>query len=230
MAAVRYSVGFALALAVVALPLSTSAQGSEPVPKAPTSEPTPEEPCPKGRRGGAVGGIVVGSVFLPVLPMSIPVLITQSQKLKAHNRAMRERRCQYASEEPALELQLDEAGVGVVPPTPRTPDGYTLEELSVRVRRAKIGLGASGIVYALGLGLTLGGVACVAPNWSAPMAPGCAALYGSGLILATGGLVGMIVSGVRLAGHKRERERLQRSGYRTPGRAQWDLARSRLVF
>jgi hypothetical protein len=28
--------------------------------------------------------------------MSIPVLITQTKKLKAHNEAMRERRCQYA--------------------------------------------------------------------------------------------------------------------------------------
>ena len=56
----------------------------------------PEEPCPKGKRGGAVGGIVVGSVFWWVLPMSIPVLITQSKKLKAHNKAKLERRCQYA--------------------------------------------------------------------------------------------------------------------------------------
>ncbi len=56
----------------------------------------PEEPCPKGKRGGAIGGIVVGSVFWWLLPMSIPVLITQSKKLKAHNRARYERRCQYA--------------------------------------------------------------------------------------------------------------------------------------
>jgi hypothetical protein len=57
---------------------------------------TVDEPCPKGKRGGAIGGIVVGSVFWWVLPMSIPVLITQAKKLKAHNRAMQERRCQYA--------------------------------------------------------------------------------------------------------------------------------------
>jgi len=56
----------------------------------------PEEPCPKGKRGGAIGGIVVGSVFWWLLPMSIPVLITQTKKLKAHNRARYERRCQYA--------------------------------------------------------------------------------------------------------------------------------------
>jgi hypothetical protein len=38
----------------------------------------------------------VGSVFWWLLPMSIPVLITQARKLKAHNRAQLERRCQYA--------------------------------------------------------------------------------------------------------------------------------------
>ncbi len=66
-----------------------------------TSEPPAQreaqtEPCPKGKRGGAIGGIVVGSIFWWVLPMSIPVLITQTKKLKAHNRAKHERRCQYA--------------------------------------------------------------------------------------------------------------------------------------
>jgi hypothetical protein len=33
---------------------------------------------------------------------------------------------QPAPEEPALQLELDDAGVGVVPPPPRTLDGYTL--------------------------------------------------------------------------------------------------------
>ncbi|HET6415096.1 MAG TPA: hypothetical protein VFG22_02280 [Polyangiales bacterium] len=60
------------------------------------SPPPSEAPCPKGKRGGAIAGIVVGSVFWYVLPMSIPVLITQTKKLKAHNRAQLERRCQYA--------------------------------------------------------------------------------------------------------------------------------------
>ena len=71
----------------------TSATPEQP----PAAEPPPpDEPCPKGKRGGAIGGIVVGSVFWWVLPMSIPVLITQTKKLKAHNRARERRRCQYA--------------------------------------------------------------------------------------------------------------------------------------
>jgi len=65
-------------------------------PQQQSAPPPSTEPCPEGKRGGAIGGIVVGSVFWWVLPMSIPVLITQIKKLKAHNRAMRDRRCQYA--------------------------------------------------------------------------------------------------------------------------------------
>jgi hypothetical protein len=61
-----------------------------------SAPPPPAEPCPKGHRGGAIAGIVVASVFFGLLPMSIPVLVTQGKKLKAHNKAMREHRCQYA--------------------------------------------------------------------------------------------------------------------------------------
>lgn len=68
---------------------------SEP-PAQSSASPTSDEPCPKGKRGGAIGGIVVGSVFWGLLPMSIPVLVTQGRKLKAHNKAQLERRCQYA--------------------------------------------------------------------------------------------------------------------------------------
>ena len=67
-------------------------------PPAPQNAPPPPsaEPCPQGKRGGAIGGIVVGSIFWWLLPMSIPVLITQTKKLKAHNKARLDRRCQYA--------------------------------------------------------------------------------------------------------------------------------------
>jgi len=136
----RHLFGFAIALALAASPPSASAQPAEedslsswqqaePTPEQPPSEPAPEEPCPKGEREGAIAGIVVGSVFYGLLPMSIPVLITQSQKLKAHNKALSERRCQYALEEPALQLQFDEAGVGVVPSgyTEEKPDAFSAE-------------------------------------------------------------------------------------------------------
>jgi hypothetical protein len=38
--------------------------------------------CRQINKGGPIAGIVVASVFWYVLPMSIPVLITQGQKLK----------------------------------------------------------------------------------------------------------------------------------------------------
>jgi len=69
---------------------------SEPPAQQSAPPPASDEPCPEGKRGGAIGGIVVGSVLWWLLPMSIPVLITQTKKLKAHNRAQLERRCQYA--------------------------------------------------------------------------------------------------------------------------------------
>jgi hypothetical protein len=72
---------------------------SEPPKAAPeTAEAPPksDQPCPKGNRGGALAGVVIGALFWPLLPMSIPVLVTQGKKLKSHNQAMRDRRCQYA--------------------------------------------------------------------------------------------------------------------------------------
>ena len=85
-------------LSLHAVPMSVKAEESviaEPPPQQ-SAAPQSREPCPKGKRGGAIGGIVMGSIFWWVLPMSIPVLITQTKKLKAHNRAQHERRCQYA--------------------------------------------------------------------------------------------------------------------------------------
>ena len=81
---------------LVSATLPGPARGQSEVTTEPPHAAQPAEPCPKGKRGGAIGGIVVGSVFLWVLPMSIPVLITQTKKLKAHNKAKLERRCQYA--------------------------------------------------------------------------------------------------------------------------------------
>ncbi|KPK66326.1 MAG: hypothetical protein AMS21_02645 [Gemmatimonas sp. SG8_38_2] len=182
----RYLIGFVLALALVASPLSVSAQdaeeGTAPEPSAGESAP-PSEPAP---------------------------------------------------EEPSLQLQLDDAGVQVASPAPRTPDGYTLEEMEHRVKRAKIGLGVSGGIYAVGMGLSFGGLACAdnAPSDEfINIVPGrCYALLGTGSVLGLGGLVGMIVSGVRLARHKRDRNWLRRAQYGQLHHIQWDLAQSRFLF
>jgi len=140
-----------------------------------------------------------------------------------------------APEEPALQLELDDAGVGVVPPPRRTPDGYTVEEMELRVKQAKIGLGVSGVAFFAGV--TMGFVAMANfescwfslvecpeyPDWVGPVG-------WTGFTLAVGGLAGMAASGVRLAKNKHGREWLRQTHYGTPRRVQWDLARSRLVF
>jgi hypothetical protein len=138
---------------------------------------------------------------------------------------------QPASEEPALQLELDDAGVGVVPPPPRTLDGYTLEEMELRVKRARIGLGVSAGVYALGLALFVSGAAGDCNNIFTQYLPNrCQPLYYTGTVTSLFGIVGMITSGVLLRRHKHDRDRLRRAHHGTPRRAQCDLARSRLVF
>jgi hypothetical protein len=86
-----------------------------------------------------------------------------------------------ALEEPALQLQLDDSGV--VPPPQRTPDGYTLEEMELRAKRAKIGLGVSaaslvvgGVLVGVAIpnltgaeGLSGGSGNCPMPGWSVPV-------------------------------------------------------------
>jgi hypothetical protein len=85
-------------LGLHAVPMSVNADEvvtTEPPPQQ-GAAPQSSEPCPTGKRGGAIGGIVMGSIFWWLLPMSIPVLITQTKKLRAHNEARLDRRCQYA--------------------------------------------------------------------------------------------------------------------------------------
>jgi Zn-dependent protease len=120
----------------------------------------------------------------------------------------------------ALQLvALDSTGVVfTLIPSP-TADGYTLEEMELRVKRAKIGLGVS-VVGMVGFGvLFLYGAAA-----------DDTAAVATGFILSLGGLGGTIASGILLRRRKRDRDRLLESHYGTPRRVQWDLAQSRVVF
>jgi len=141
------------------------------------------------------------------------------------------------SSEPALELKLNDAGVQVAPGyPPRTPDGYTLRDMELRVTRARIGLGVSIVAMTV-----VGPVLCVAgagasltsSEWggaedgSPPAAPW---LFATGALVTVGGIGGTIASGVLLRRGKRDRDWLRQAQYGTPRRVQWDLARSRLVF
>jgi len=138
-----------------------------------------------------------------------------------------------APEEPALELKLDEAGVGVVPPPPRTPDGYTLEEMNDRVKRAKIGFGVSAGVAGAGMVVLLVAalsgctefviVGGTCADWVDP-----AIFAGAGVALAAG--LAMYATLGTWIHRKRELRRMKEAHYGTPRRVQWDFARSRLVF
>jgi len=139
------------------------------------------------------------------------------------------------SEQPALQLQLDDAGVEVAPSPPRTPDGYTLEEMELRVKRPKIGIGVSAGALAAGMAMglaVLGASMCpfvfpadttCPPSWVDPVGI-------AGLVLGVGGLVGIVASGILLRKRKRDRDSLRYAHIGTPRRVQWDLAQSRLVF
>ena len=109
-----------------------------------------------------------------------------------------------AAQEPVLKLEIDEAGVQLDSSPPRTPDRYMLEEMELRVKRARTGLlSTTGVFVASGL------------LWM-------------GFVLADCGILGgeCAVLGVR----KRRQNRLAQMQDRPPRRVQWDLARSRLVF
>ena len=135
-----------------------------------------------------------------------------------------------APEEPALQLELSPAGVELVPSPPRTVDGYTLEQMNVRVRRAGFGLGGSGVALVIGALLVASGISGEC-GWGGDVPrEKCDRLAYAGAALAGGGAAGMIATGILLGVRKRDRRRLQEAHYGRPHRAQWDLTQSRLVF
>ena len=135
------------------------------------------------------------------------------------------------SEEPALQLQLDDAGVGVAPSPPRTPDGYTLEEADLRVKGAKIGLGVSvPFIMLAPVAVFMAEPICYFPTPEQPCPEGSPGLAATFAVMSVGGLGGTIASGILLRRRKRDRRWLGQAHHGTPRRVQWDLARSRLVF
>jgi len=138
-----------------------------------------------------------------------------------------------AADGPALQLKLTPAGVDVAQSPPHTVDGYTREEMELRVRRAKIGVGVSTAAVVVGssvgaggaissLCFSFGGEPCPPPHWVAPVSVGT--------VLVVGGLVLMIVSSVALHRRKSQRDRLREANHGRTGRVRWDFAKSRLVF
>jgi len=75
------SIGLVLALLLSAAP-ATAQEGQSPTVTTEVPRPPPQPACRQVDKGGPIAGIVVASVFWWVLPMSIPVLITQTKKLR----------------------------------------------------------------------------------------------------------------------------------------------------
>ncbi|KPK66663.1 MAG: hypothetical protein AMS21_01750 [Gemmatimonas sp. SG8_38_2] len=109
-----------------------------------------------------------------------------------------------------------------------------VEEMELRVKRARIGFGVSGGVFLAGFVTGLIYVFgapleiclfddCPPTQWVDRVG------WASTALLSAGG-VGMITSGAMLGVRKRKLRELRQARDGTSGRAQWDLARSRLVF
>jgi hypothetical protein len=145
------------------------------------------------------------------LPLSASAQDTEAGTTSEPNLEQPAASSEPAPEEPALQLELDSAGVAVVPSPPRTVYGYALRrnEMRLRVRRAKIGLGVSAVVMVVGTALAFGGGAasiclsepCSPPGWAT-------GLTITGSIMAGGGAAGMVACGILLGVRKRKLRRL----------------------
>jgi hypothetical protein len=111
-----------------------------------------------------------------------------------------------APEEPALQLKLDDAGVEVTPSPSRTEDGYTLEEMELRVKRAKMGLLAPAALIVAGVPLWVRGTTsdCAYDPFGQFFRERCTRLRTSGTALTVSGAVGMIVGSILVGVRKRD--------------------------
>lgn len=118
----------------------------------------------------------------------------------------------------------------LVPGPPRTAEGHTLQDMELRVKRARIGVGVSAAP--LVVGGVLFGVSyfelCV--GGSCPPDAGWTPLRVAGVTLMTCGAAWMIATGTLYGVRKRKLRRQQQAHHETPRRVQWDLARAGLVF
>jgi hypothetical protein len=119
-----------------------------------------------------------------------------------------------APEEPALELKLDEAGLELAPSPPRTAEGYTLEEMELRVKGARTGLIVSSVIVGVGVALWAGGAVHDARNpppdaFDLEIPNG---LIIAGLTLTMVGSIGMVVS-VAMLGVRKRKLRKQELGF-----------------
>ncbi len=177
-----------------------------------------------------VVGVFCAWALIATLPLSASAQYIEEGVTSEPNLKQPTPSAEPAPEKPALELKLDTTGVDVAPSPPRTPDGYTLEEVEHRVKRAKVGLILSSVIVAGGAA-AMGGAAAVARNaddFGDIGAVGGLGMFGGALMV--GGIIGMGISGKRLSAAKQKQHEVEQAHRGPPRRVQWDLARSRLVF
>lgn len=137
---------------------------------------------------------------------------------------------QPSSGEPALQLELQDEDLNVVPTAAARS---SLDEAERRVGRARVGLVVSSLALGAGVGAGLGAAAgsicisfgqpCETPRWVA----GVAVLS---VVLSVGGLVGIVMSSVALRRNKRERDELRQAYLDGRRRVYWDAPTARFVF
>jgi len=143
---------------------------------------------------------------LATLPQSASAQVGQEDASPESNLQEPASSSEPASEEPVLEIELTPIDIQVVPRLPRTVDGYTFEQMELRVKRAKIGIGVSAAASIVGVAM----VGKAVSGWSESLSqPGGtteseARIGYTGAALLAGGVVGMIVSGALLHVRKRK--------------------------
>ncbi|MGB8224432.1 MAG: hypothetical protein WCF10_17705, partial [Polyangiales bacterium] len=145
-----------------------------------------------------------------------------------HAGSFKDREIQRRSPTPALQLGVDSAGLKVTPSAPLTAEELKLQEMDLRVRRARIALGVS--VVPIFIGAILAGVGAGNSIFSQDDTSSAdAAVIAGSAIMGAGG-VSMIATGILLGVRKHQRREFKETQHGTARRLQWDLQTSRLVF
>jgi len=170
-------------------------------------------------------------VVVCVLAMVLSAPLSASAQDEGTTPNLGEPQSEPAQEAPALQLDLDVAGVDVVASSARTVDGYTLKAMERRVQRAKRGLGASVVPFVVGgILMTVGGIS-YDRFWTSTAPKSCDRMLYAGVGLTVVGAAGMIATGILLGVRKGKLRTLREAAsYEGRRRAQWDVERSRLVF
>jgi len=198
----RYLVGFGLALALVAPPLTTSAQDAD---VAATSQHKPEESTLSDEPVSDEG--------------------TLGPRLRKRTRQ------RWDPDTYELRLDSSGLSLSP-PPAPRQKTDARLRQYRQGVIVSSLFVGIGGALIGSGVVVLRKWQEeeCLGPSCDLIPPGGTYVLFTLGTVAAFGGLIGAAVSGGRLGARKRELRELQAAHRGNPPRVHWDLARSRLVF